>query len=151
MSVRLAKSGDIPAILKVERDAKSAAHWAPHEYERLIEFGLLLVRAEGNCLHGFIAAQEIAGEWHLQNIVVSEPFRRRGVADALLSALLKHAEEQAGQAVLLEVRESNAAARSLYGKHGFQLVGGRPRYYKDPEEDALLYTFHLRKDSADLA
>jgi ribosomal-protein-alanine N-acetyltransferase len=39
---------------------------------------------------------------------------------------------------LLEVRESNAAARTLYARWGFTVAGRRKRYYSHPTEDALL-------------
>lgn len=38
----------------------------------------------------------------------------------------------------LEVRESNKAARELYGGMGFETVGRRRAYYRDPPEDALI-------------
>ena len=38
-----------------------------------------------------------------------------------------------------EVRKSNLAARALYEKLGFSLIGERKNYYKDPTEDACLY------------
>jgi ribosomal protein S18 acetylase RimI-like enzyme len=40
--------------------------------------------------------------------------------------------------VFLEVRESNGAGVTLYGKHGFSKVGRREGYYRDPEEAALV-------------
>ena len=38
----------------------------------------------------------------------------------------------------LEVRESNQAARAVYAARGFEQVGRRKRYYRDPIEDALV-------------
>jgi ribosomal-protein-alanine N-acetyltransferase len=38
------------------------------------------------------------------------------------------------------VRPSNDAARRLYAKLGFRVVGRRPHYYKDNLEDAILMT-----------
>jgi ribosomal-protein-alanine N-acetyltransferase len=46
----------------------------------------------------------------------------------------------------LEVRLSNDAARRLYEKLGFRVVGRRPRYYKDNLEDALLMTVERLPD-----
>ena len=43
----------------------------------------------------------------------------------------------------LEVRRSNTAAQSLYALHGFLVVGMRPRYYEDNDEDAILMTLRL--------
>jgi len=41
--------------------------------------------------------------------------------------------------VFLEVRASNLAARKLYERVGFIEAGSRPRYYRDPAEDAVVY------------
>jgi [ribosomal protein S18]-alanine N-acetyltransferase len=41
---------------------------------------------------------------------------------------------------LLEVRRGNVAALELYRKLGFVVVGVRPHYYRDNQEDALLMT-----------
>ena len=49
------------------------------------------------------------------------------------------------RALYLEVRDSNAAARALYGSLGFTQVGRRRGYYQHPTEDALL----LRRDLAE--
>jgi ribosomal-protein-alanine N-acetyltransferase len=40
--------------------------------------------------------------------------------------------------VTLEVRPSNAAARSLYEKLGFKVLWVRQNYYSNPREDALI-------------
>ena len=48
-------------------------------------------------------------------------------------------ERRGAGAVFLEVRESNRAARALYEKWAFLESGRRRGYYKDPEEDAILY------------
>ena len=48
-------------------------------------------------------------------------------------------------AVQLEVRSSNVAARALYGSLGFSETGSRPKYYATPDdrEDAILMTLTL--------
>jgi ribosomal-protein-alanine N-acetyltransferase len=45
--------------------------------------------------------------------------------------------------VLLEVRESNAAAQRLYLSAGFKQTGRRKGYYTRPAEDAILYQREL--------
>ena len=42
------------------------------------------------------------------------------------------------QSLTLEVRASNASARSLYEKLGFEQIGCRKNYYRNPKEDALI-------------
>jgi ribosomal-protein-alanine N-acetyltransferase len=46
---------------------------------------------------------------------------------------------------MLEVRESNVAARALYENNGFVIDGVRPQYYKMQQgrEDALLMSRRL--------
>jgi ribosomal-protein-alanine N-acetyltransferase len=45
--------------------------------------------------------------------------------------------------VLLEVRESNQAARAFYASLGFVDDGRRRGYYADPVEDAVLLRLRL--------
>jgi ribosomal-protein-alanine N-acetyltransferase len=57
----------------------------------------------------------------------------------LTCALVGPVRQRKVTRVFLEVRESNAAARALYEKCGFQISGRRKSYYSDPAEDAVLY------------
>jgi ribosomal-protein-alanine N-acetyltransferase len=90
-----------------------------------------------------VCAQAVAGEWEIENVVVAAGFLRRGIANELIRALIQRAKNEAASALLLEVRESNLAARALYENNGFREVGRRRAYYKDPAEDAILYTLRL--------
>ena len=45
--------------------------------------------------------------------------------------------------VLLEVRASNQRALDFYRSLGWEETGRRPRYYADPEEDAVLMGLKL--------
>jgi tRNA threonylcarbamoyladenosine biosynthesis protein TsaB len=137
--VRVATLDDLPAILAIERQAPSAAHWPAEEYEKLARSGVVLVTAEAGQLRGFICAKAVLGEWEIENVVVAPDFHRRGVADGLMHSLINQAEERAASRIVLEVRESNLPARKLYEKHGFLQVGRRSRYYSSPLEDAILY------------
>ncbi len=78
-------------------------------------------------------------------MVVATGFLRRGIANALLGALIRRAKNEAASAILLEVRESNLAAHGLYEKCGFREVGRRRAYYRDPVEDAILYALRLER------
>ena len=42
--------------------------------------------------------------------------------------------------ITLEVRKSNLPAIKLYEKAGFENMGIRPRFYTEPEEDAVIMT-----------
>ena len=56
-----------------------------------------------------------------------------------MSEFLNHAKRLAATAIFLEVRESNHAARALYDKFHFEQSGRRKSYYRDTDEDAILY------------
>jgi ribosomal-protein-alanine N-acetyltransferase len=145
VTIRSAVLDDVPALLAIEQEAASAAHWTPEQYASLVESGIVLVAEEGGNISGFVCAKIVAGDWEIENMVVAEQARRRAVGGGLLDELLRRARNQAGGAVWLEVRESNQPARRLYEKHGFRVTGRRREYYREPVEDAVLYEFRLEK------
>jgi len=139
VTIRAAALPDLPAVLAIERQADGAAHWSPQQYEPRLVDGTLLIAEEGHAAVGFLCAREIAGEWELENVAVIVSSRRQGVGQQLLQEFLRNARERGAVAVWLEVRASNVAAQTLYGKCGFRLTGTRRAYYQNPSEDALLY------------
>jgi [ribosomal protein S18]-alanine N-acetyltransferase len=64
--------------------------------------------------------------------------RRTGVATALLVFVLGEGARLGARRATLEVRRSNAVARSLYERFGFAVAGVRRAYYTHPVEDALV-------------
>jgi [ribosomal protein S18]-alanine N-acetyltransferase len=148
-AIRSAALADVPAILAIEREAASAAHWPAEEYERLVTTGVVLVAEESAVeqagqLCGFVCAKDVAGEWEIENVVVATEFLRQGIADRLMQSLIDQAGKHAASRILLEVRQSNLPARRLYEKHAFREVGHRRKYYNHPPEDALLYEYRCK-------
>jgi len=88
---------------------------------------------------GYVGLMFVLDEGYISNVAVAPEERRQGVADALISALVDRTRNKLAF-LTLEVRESNAAAISLYKKHGFEIVGNRKNYYERPRESALLMT-----------
>jgi len=137
--VRAATPADLPALLALEGGSVGAAHWSPAEYRRLFaEAGRVVLVIEENAVQGFIVGRELGPEWEIENIVVAGSVQRRGLGTRLVQKLLDLARSRGAQAVFLEVRESNRAARTLYSKAGFVEIGRRRSYYRNPEEDALV-------------
>lgn len=83
----------------------------------------------------------------LESIAVHPDHRRHGIGAALLRAVLAWAAENGASSLLLEVRASNTSAIALYQSLGLVLQGRRPRYYIDPEEDALLLGMPVTSES----
>ena len=94
----------------------------------------LLVRRAGRPA-GYCAAELVLDEGELLRICVAEPYRREGIGRQLLEALFARCPQTASW--YLEVRQGNRPAVSLYRRMGFEIVGSRKAYYRDPAEDAL--------------
>ena len=103
---------------------------------------LWLVALEGDCLAGYVGSQSVMGESDMMNVAVAPAFRRKGIAEKLVNELVAQLTKAGNHCLSLEVRASNEAAISLYQKLGFTQVGRRPKYYRNPREDALI----LRKE-----
>lgn len=84
---------------------------------------------------------------HIIAIAVHPQWRKRGLAEWLMLELAALAWSQGATVVTLEMRASNTAASALYHKLGFQEVGRRKRYYRDTDEDALLFTLAGLQDA----
>jgi ribosomal-protein-alanine N-acetyltransferase len=99
----------------------------------------LVARADGAVI-GFAGVWVMVDEAHITTFAVDPAWRRRGVGERLLLAVIDVAAERRAREATLEVRLSNMPARRLYEKYGFRPVGIRPRYYSDNGEDALIMT-----------
>jgi [ribosomal protein S18]-alanine N-acetyltransferase len=145
--VRTFRTSDVPAISDILRNSTEAAQWPPESYANLANSpgGLLLVCDSNAQVIGFIAARQTADEAEILNVAVDHTFRRKGVASALLLAVLDTFRRAAIARVFLELRESNLPARALYERHGFIRTSRRKSYYSNPTEDALCM---LRKFTA---
>ncbi|MDE7046332.1 MAG: ribosomal protein S18-alanine N-acetyltransferase, partial [Acetatifactor sp.] len=97
----------------------------------------LVALADGE-VAGCCGMTNICQEGNIDNVVVAERFRNRGIACAMLKSLIAAGEEAGITAFTLEVRVSNAAAIHLYEKLGFVSEGIRPRFYEKPTEDARI-------------
>ncbi len=135
MNIRAANDGDLAAIAAIQQASPEAAQWDPLEYLR---YDAAVAVCEG-AVAGFLASRLVApDECEILNIAVWPGFRRRGVARALLSGLIRTWRGT----VFLEVRESNQAAQNLYKSLGFQAVAIRHGYYAAPPECGIVLKFH---------
>lgn len=78
---------------------------------------------------GFALVRTVADEAELLLLAVAPPYRRRGVAGALLRAVIAEAGGAGIADLHLEVRAGNDAVR-LYEQNGFAKVGERRGYYR---------------------
>lgn len=86
---------------------------------------------------GYVCLMSLFEEAQILNIAVAPQQRGRGVARMLLELAVSTARERGAEVLVLEVRESNAAAIRLYEEFGFVRYFVRKGYYEG-KEDALL-------------
>lgn len=131
ITVRNATERDGAAIAKIQASSPEAAQWPVGDYSN---YATLLAQREGlPC--GFCSWRQLSEEEaELLNLAVDPGARRRGVAAALLQALLTAAKGD----VFLEVAETNHAAVALYVKLGWEAISRRKGYYGGGSVDAVV-------------
>lgn len=155
---------DIPEVLEIERICFSMP-WSAHAYRYEIEENTLswyvvarpapprqergiLGKVRALCppslsrtpIIGYGGFWMMVDEAHISTLAVAPAYRRRGVGELLLLAMIEEADRRGAATVTLEVRVSNLAAQRLYEKYGFTVQGRRVRYYSDNGEDAYIMT-----------
>lgn len=136
---------DLEAVARIEADIH-AHPWSRGNFDDSLRAGY--------CAWVLEAAGEVAGygvvmmgveEAHLLNLSVARAWQRRGHGRALLGFFLARAREMGARAMFLEVRPSNAAARTLYAQEGFHEISVRRQYYPAPggREDAIVMGLDL--------
>jgi ribosomal-protein-alanine N-acetyltransferase len=154
VEIRRLTYADLPQVVAIERRSFTTP-WS------LAMFVLELSKPSGICLAAEAVTRPEAGDeaagrgrgdrelagylicsrydtiWHIMNVSVDPDRRRRGIASALLGALIGRIDDPDSQ-ITLEVRQSNAGAVVLYERFGFRSAGLRRRYYQDNGEDAVI-------------
>ena len=101
-----------------------------------------LVALEGDVVGGYVGSQTVLGETDMMNVAVHPDYRKQGIATELIQTLIDTLSKQGSHSLMLEVRQTNEPAKNLYKALGFETVGIRKNYYRNPREDALI----LRKE-----
>ncbi len=154
VTVERMKPEDVDEIVRLEKESFTDP-WPKKGFEVQLEDGssiMLVARREDSAsvtgeIVGYLCAYLILEELQLASVAVKETFRRQGIARRLIAEMVRRGAEKGTKEIWLDVRESNAAARRLYEKLGFQEMYRRKQYYRKPKEDALVL-FRLVKETA---
>jgi len=136
-AIRAMQVKDLQQVLQIEQQLFVDA-WSAEMFRQEIEQKASFVLEFDGQLIGYICGWFLYEEFNLTNLAVATRFQGRGYGKVLVNYLIDYVRQQGFKSIFLEVREFNDAARKLYEKCGFQIAGRRKKYYKNPEEDALL-------------
>lgn len=136
--IRQAGINDLQEIIKIEENSFKDA-WSLKTYKNL--FGTynvkLFIEEKNKKILSYAFFLDMVDIYELVRIAVLPPLRRKGLAEKLLKEGIKDLNKN----ILLEVREENFSAISLYKKLKFQQINIRKNYYKDTGEDALIMLY----------
>lgn len=133
---------DLPEVQQIEK-LSFAVPWPAHAYRHELETNKMahyLVARYLDRVVGFCGLWIMLDEAHITTFATHPDWRRQGIGERMLLAALDLSASRGAVEGTLEVRPSLVGAQRLYSKFGFKVVGVRPRYYSDNNEDALIMT-----------
>lgn len=134
---------DLPAITDIGKGSPEPWTLAALEAELAHDPATLFVLRASGRVAAFVVARIHPPDMDILNIAVAPDHRRRGLGRLLVRSLLEEAKRAGASNVFLEVREGNLEARGLYRNCGFVETQKRPRFYRNPTEDAVLMALKI--------
>lgn len=143
IEIKTMTEAHVPQIAEIETLCFSDP-WSEKSVASELEnrLSLWLVALDGDTVAGYVGSQSVLDEADMMNVAVHPDYRRQGIGRDLVLALAEALQQKGIRGLMLEVRQSNVPAIALYEQLGFQQVGLRPNYYRNPKENALI----LRKE-----
>ena len=124
---------DLVVATAIEKEVYGKAGWSSAQFKE--EFAkapkdayYLAAEAEGELI-AYAGIFYVADVADIHTITVVEKYRRKGVGRELLKRLIDWARVKKADAIMLEMRLGNDAARPLYEQNGFVGVSKRENYY----------------------
>ncbi len=140
--MRKMEEEDLPSVVEIENlsypNPWREMTFRGEIYNQPLSFPFVIVHKFQRRIIGYIIFWCMKDRAQINNIAVHPDFRRMGIAEAVMRQVLDQIKKAGAGLVTLEVRPSNVAARSLYNKLDFEVLGIKENYYHDPEEDALV-------------
>ena len=129
---------DIPAVIDLEQRNFSDP-WSESVFAEELDNpnGVTLVAEHEGTVIGYINAHHVFENAHINTFCVKETARKKGVGTLLLTKLQQIVSEAGAEELTLEVREHGVAV-PLYHSFGFESVGRRKQFYRNPSDDALI-------------
>ncbi len=150
MIVACAGPADLDAICDLEEAGFDRSRWSRTAWLAELEADdryVLIDRAADGTVIAVATFSAVADTADLLRVVVAPDQRGRGIAQGLVRAGIQWAQAFGATRLLLEVEETNDAARRLYDKAGFRPIARRDDYY-GPGRHALVCELELQPQRA---
>ena len=147
MEIRKASAKDTTRISELEAEIFSDP-WSERSVADTIshEGAMCYVAVRDGEIIAYILGRIIPPEGEIYRIATAPLHRKRGIAYRLLDYAVKCERGHGLETLFLEVRSQNAPARALYNAYGFREIGIRKKYYKNPDDDAIIMLHASRAD-----
>lgn len=143
--IRVMTEADLDDVLVIERRCYPFP-WTPGIFRDCLRVGYSCwVLEQETQIRGYALMSFGAGEAHLLNVCVDPFHQSQGLGRGLVEHVIRQARRLGNDRLFLEVRPSNEAAKRLYERLGFSLIGRRKDYYpaEQGREDAHVYSLEL--------
>ena len=139
-TLRVADPGDLELFSALEAEVFAEDPWTPYMIaEELASLAsrYWIATDESGDVVGYGGVKVGGDQADVMTIGVRAHARGRGIGAAILDALLDWSREAGAREIFLDVRPSNKGAIGLYESRGFVEIGRRPRYFRNPVEEAV--------------
>lgn len=140
MTIERMRWWDIDAVHAVETAVFPDDAWSREQFWQELAQPTrhyVVARAEGE-VEGYAGVLVMAPDADIQTIAVRADRQGRGVARALMDAVLSHIDASGATHTMLEVRADNEPALALYRRRGFVPISERRRYYPDGTDAVIM-------------
>lgn len=136
--LRRMRATDLDRIMIIERQIFSDP-WSKTSYQYELygnRFSMPLVLEIDGKIAGYTVVWRIYEDFHIATFGISNDFQGQGWGRYLLKSILELTDKSSR--AILEVRESNKRAITLYKSVGFSVINIRKKYYRDGENALVM-------------
>ncbi len=136
---------DVPYVYQAEREVFGKSLDMPMLYDEVIynQMAHYFIACFNQERVGYIGCWITEPNAEILNLLVQEPYRKQGIGGALVNHVVQLCQENAVQALTLEVNQSDEATIRFYENHGFKIIATRKQYYATGD-NALLMMLNIR-------
>ena len=103
----------------------------------------IFIISDNDCLIGYIIFHINYDFTDIYKIFIIESLRNNGYGKLLIDKVVEIANRYNSKKLLIEVRSNNLAAINFYKHNQFNEISIRKNYYKNPNDDALIFERRL--------